>query len=359
MLARSPKILEISIGKAEAKSRREPIFFKASSRSPCYQSWIRSLEKTAFYLRTNPLCVSQLWRHKANIPVAMEMGQTAVAPRNQMNPWDAGKGYLCKWYPADWERKASCTSQGCDYPVQKKKNFIMEALWSYSGNTLEDEKLRPHIILITERVGEETVKEPGELLTSTSWCHSRLGSLGTGMVLLPRWLNKNLFRRRFGNQTSRSNTQNHGPKETASHVKLDKLQEPAELQPLPQQALSFTSASGTWLCYLWEAPSWQPPPALSKAELPLCCHPHQQTWRLTQACLFLAPIWSKVRMDASDWWSQVAEPASQSGHVEVASDFLTGRTEEFLNTTKTVQKALGSTRWEKSSMDGWWLMVTQ
>ena len=125
MLARSPKILEISIGKAEAKSRREPIFSKLQAGLHVTRVEFASREDSLLFEDKSTLCVSQLWRHKAHIPVAMEMVETAMVPRNQMNPWDAGKGYLCKWYPADWERKAACTSQGCDYPVQRKKKLSL------------------------------------------------------------------------------------------------------------------------------------------------------------------------------------------------------------------------------------------
>ena len=96
MLAISHKILEISIGEAEAKSRKEPIFSKLQTDLHVTRIEFASREDSLLFDDKSTLYVSQLWRHKANIPVAMEMVETAVAPRNQMNPWDAGKGYVCE-----------------------------------------------------------------------------------------------------------------------------------------------------------------------------------------------------------------------------------------------------------------------
>ena len=59
-------------------------------------------------------------------------------------------------------------------------------------------------------------------------------------------------------------------------------------------------------------------------------HPHQQTWQPHPSLLLpVAPICSKARMDASDGWSRVTglHPSPRAGG-SVASDFLTGKTEE-------------------------------
>ena len=114
--------------------------------------------------------------------------------------------------------------------------------------------------------------------------------------------------------------------ETTSHDKLYKLQEPAQLQSLPQpalfsllhQELDFATSGmhhhgshhhqrlGTCVPSTPANMAASPKPASS-----------------------LAPICSKARMDASDGWSRVTglHPSPRAGG-SVASDFLTGKTEE-------------------------------
>lgn len=60
-------------------------------------------------------------------------------------------------------------------------------------------------------------------------------------------------------------------------------------------------------------------------------------------------------MDASDWWSRVIGlHPSPRARGSMASDFLTGRTEEEFPQKQRQFKRHWAAQDEESSMDGWW-----